>query len=69
MGKNVNPGALAGATGADFEAGSFNFGHYTAFPTAATLSTRRARHLALRFGVPSEKAGLMATLVFGEGRA
>ena len=64
-----SPAAGDTANGAIVEAGSFNFGPYTAFPAAATLSLRRARHLALRFGVPTETAGLIAGLAFGEGRA
>ena len=66
-----DPGSAGGATGAGsiVEVGNFSFEPYTAFPTAATVSARRARHLALRFGVRTETAGLLAGLAFGEGRA
>lgn len=65
---NGNPGALAGATGADFETGNFYREQYTELTSTATLTSRRSRHLQRVFGVPADRSGLLAALAYGEAR-
>lgn len=57
-----NPGALAGATGADLElqaGAAFQLGHY---PNHREIQTRR---LVRIHGIPGHRALLMAHLIYG----
>lgn len=57
-----DPGALAGATGANVEAANLTAARYTA-------TALRVHHLCSRLPITADQAALLASLVFGEVRA
>lgn len=73
--KMETPDALAGATGANIETGGFYGEQYRSPAITATPFTHlgtaalRVVHLASRHGLTTERAAMVAPLIFGEGRA
>lgn len=73
--KNENPGARAGATGANREICEDLAIYTTSAPATATpftpigLTAMRVAHLVARMGVDPGQASMLAGLVFGEARA